>query len=59
MMFLKCLCAERVHFIDFEFMAYNYQAFDIANHFCEYVGKSFRTYIAVVAAVDLLTGYCM
>ena len=24
--------------IDFEFAAYNYQAFDIAMHFCDYAG---------------------
>lgn len=28
--------AERIVFIDFEFCSYNYRAFDIANHFCEY-----------------------
>jgi thiamine kinase-like enzyme len=35
---LACVITERVHFIDFEYVAYNYQAFDIANHFCEYAG---------------------
>lgn len=25
-------------FIDFEYAAYNFQAFDIANHFCEFAG---------------------
>ncbi|KAA0194357.1 hypothetical protein HAZT_HAZT005039 [Hyalella azteca] len=28
----------RVHFIDFEYAAPNFQPFDIANHFCEYAG---------------------
>lgn len=28
-----------VTFIDFEYTAYNYQAFDIANHFAEFAGK--------------------
>jgi ethanolamine kinase len=28
----------RVVFIDFEYGEYNYRAFDIANHFCEYAG---------------------
>lgn len=28
-----------VSFIDFEYANYNYQAFDIANHFNEYAGK--------------------
>lgn len=27
-----------VHFIDFEYAAPNYQAYDIANHFCEFAG---------------------
>ena len=27
-----------VSFIDFEYADYNYQAFDIANHFCEFAG---------------------
>lgn len=27
-----------VTFIDFEYAAYNFQAFDIANHFCEFAG---------------------
>lgn len=28
-----------VSFIDYEYAAYNYQAYDIANHFNEFVGK--------------------
>lgn len=28
-----------ISFIDFEYADYNYQAYDIANHFCEFVGK--------------------
>jgi len=28
----------KVSFIDYEYASYNYQAFDIANHFCEYAG---------------------
>ena len=30
--------AEKVTLIDFEFTAYNYQAHDIAMHFCDYAG---------------------
>lgn len=30
--------SKSVSFIDFEYGDYNYQAFDIANHFCEYQG---------------------
>jgi len=35
--------AEEVNFIDFEFAAYNYQAFDIAMHFCDYGGNSYSS----------------
>lgn len=28
-----------VNFIDFEYAGPNYQAYDIANHFCEFAGK--------------------
>jgi len=38
-MFVPCHFAEKVSFIDFEYVGYNYQAFDIGNHFCEYAGK--------------------
>lgn len=38
-----CVCVlvllEKVTFIDFEYVAFNYQAFDIGNHFCEFAGK--------------------
>lgn len=30
--------AHSVHFIDFEYAGPNYQAYDIANHFCEFAG---------------------
>ncbi|XP_022114554.2 ethanolamine kinase [Pieris rapae] len=33
-------CNGTVSFIDYEYAAYNYQAFDIANHFNEFVGLS-------------------
>lgn len=29
-----------VNFIDYEYAAYNYQAFDIGNHFTEFAGES-------------------
>uniref|UniRef100_A0A915EC30 ethanolamine kinase n=1 Tax=Ditylenchus dipsaci TaxID=166011 RepID=A0A915EC30_9BILA len=29
---------DQIHFIDYEYAAYNFQLFDIANHFCEYAG---------------------
>jgi len=35
--------AEKVSFIDFEYAAYNYQAFDIAMHFCDYAGNDYNT----------------
>ena len=28
-----------VHFIDHEYAMYNYEHFEIGNHFCEYAGK--------------------
>lgn len=33
---------KRVQLIDFEYGAYNYLGFDIANHFCEYAGFDFN-----------------
>ena len=33
---------EKVNFIDFEYTAYNYQAFDISIHFCDYPGDDCR-----------------
>jgi len=38
MQYVLCCFAEKVSFIDFEYVGYNYQAFDIGNHFCEYAG---------------------
>eukprot|EP01083_Nonionella_stella_P068322 181324_1 len=31
-------CGSSLQFIDFEYAAYNYSAFDVANHFCEMCG---------------------
>ena len=31
--------ADQIHFIDFEVAMYNYEHFDVAQHFCEYTGK--------------------
>jgi len=41
MPFYKCFSflAEKVNFIDFEFCSYNYEAHDIAMHFCDYAGS--------------------
>jgi len=33
--------AEKVNFIDFDFSAFNYQAYDIARHFCGFAGGNF------------------
>merc|ERR1719295_1904355 len=30
--------SKEIKFVDFEYGAYNYRAFDFANHFCEYAG---------------------
>lgn len=32
-------CKNKVTFIDYEYASYNYQAYDIGNHFAEFVGK--------------------
>lgn len=42
-----------ISFIDYEYSAYNYQAYDIANHFNEFVGEylivfDFQSYIVAV-----------
>ena len=42
---------EKISFIDFEYVGYNYLAFDIANHFCEYAGKHIPKVIFVVVVV--------
>ena len=31
--------ADQLYFIDFEYSAFNFQSFDLANHFCEYSGQ--------------------
>jgi len=31
--------SDQVYFIDFEYSAFNFQSFDLANHFCEYSGQ--------------------
>ena len=35
---LLTINVDSVHFIDFEYGGYNYRGYDIANHFCEFVG---------------------
>ena len=37
--FLAFASAEHVRFIDYEYTGYNYQAFDIGNHFNEFAGE--------------------
>ena len=34
---------DAIHFIDFEYGGYNYAAFDIGNHLCEYIGTAVDT----------------
>lgn len=38
MHFLILLISGHVRFIDYEYSSYNYQAFDIGNHFNEFAG---------------------
>eukprot|EP01117_Protostelium_nocturnum_P002803 TRINITY_DN13726_c0_g1_i1.p1 TRINITY_DN13726_c0_g1~~TRINITY_DN13726_c0_g1_i1.p1 ORF type:complete len:339 (-),score=89.58 TRINITY_DN13726_c0_g1_i1:35-1051(-) len=35
---------DEIHFIDYEYGAYNYRAFDIANHFCEWGGFEMKNF---------------
>ena len=46
-MYLCLFLTEKVNFIDLEFSSYNYQAFDIAMHFCDYTGNDFNTVIHI------------
>lgn len=34
----------RVTFIDYEYAGYNYQGFDIGNHFTEFAGRNYVTF---------------
>lgn len=40
-----------VHFIDYEYAGYNYQAFDIGNHFNEFAGKGQGTALTSVLSL--------
>lgn len=40
--------AGNVKFIDYEYAGYNYQAFDIGNHFNEFAGNAIRTQIKLL-----------
>lgn len=44
---------KKVTFIDYEYADYNYQAFDIGNHFAEFAGK-FR----LILKKNRLTNFC-
>ncbi len=40
--------AGNIKFIDYEYAGYNYQAFDIGNHFNEFAGNAIRTQIKLL-----------
>lgn len=40
----------KISFIDFEYAAFNYQAYDIGNHFAEFAGN-----FVVIFGIDFLT----
>lgn len=40
--------SDAINFIDYEYADYNFQAFDIGDHFCEYAGKTTTFSIAIV-----------
>jgi len=51
----------RCQLIDFEYGGYNYRAFDVANHFCEYAGFDFdlaRFYPTSPMRRHFLAAYC-
>jgi ethanolamine kinase len=39
-----------VTFIDYEYSSYNYQAFDIGNHFAEFAGKNYFLFSIIISA---------
>ena len=45
--------AEKVNFIDYEYTAYNYEAHDIAMHFCDYAGN--ENYVYLMSVLTLST----
>lgn len=42
---------DKIHFIDYEYASYSYQAYDIANHFNEFVGKYYLN-LMIWAKID-------
>jgi len=42
-----------VNFIDYEYTAYNYEAHDIAMHFCDYAGN--ENYVYLMSVLTLST----
>ena len=47
-------CSDRAYFIDFEYGAFNYEPYDIANHFNEWAG----TVHSVKLMFIVLVSYC-
>lgn len=45
-----------VTFIDYEYAGYNYQAYDIGNHFTEFVGKSKKILLSYTLISLILYG---
>lgn len=48
-----------ISFIDYEYASYNYQAFDIANHFNEFVGEYIFIIFEEQTSVLCLTARCL
>lgn len=48
----------RVTFIDYEYSGLNYQAYDIGNHFAEFVGTYFYYYSRIFTGVKLCS-FCL
>jgi ethanolamine kinase len=46
-----------IAFIDYEYATYNYQGFDIANHFNEYVGE-YSSFSYIYPTISLVGAIC-
>lgn len=46
-----------IRFIDYEYAAYNFQAYDIGNHFAEYAGSLKIEFTYMMWLVDQLVGH--
>jgi thiamine kinase-like enzyme len=45
--FIIYVFSDKISFIDHEYAMFNYQPYDIGNHFCEYAGIYFCEYAGI------------